>query len=281
MVPAWPPAPAVGVPGTHVQTPPQDPRTLGAPSKLLNTREIFAYENYPYWAREGWEEGTVRVRVELSASGAVTSCQVTRSSGSAALDVGTCNIITARGRFAPARDEKGKAVPTSHVTEVTWRLVQDELWKVEDSPGRVVYSVGPNLVVSGCRIEGDVGDDPRTCGELRVDAETIVASSPPGFDWKNWDVVVEMSDFAGPGDLATTIGKRQGERLFDREIRRRTIGPEGRIKQCETIEASKIPATDNSVSCEKSIQSSYFEPVTDDVDRILTSVTALYLRKKK
>ena len=280
MAQAAPPAPVTEVPSTRVETFYRTPPEGGSPSKLLNAQEIFTYETYPYWARENWEEGTVFVRVQLTASGAVISCEVTHSSGSALLDIGTCDLITERGRFEPKRDKNGKAVATTHATAVTWTLAQDELWRVEDSPTRVVYSVGPNSFVTDCRVEGDLPDDPRTCAELRATAQTMVVTSPPNFDWKTWDVVIETSDFAGAGDKAMAVGKREGEMLFDRQINRKTISPEGRVKRCEVIESATMFPAEAEGWCEKVMASSYFEPAAGNADRLLTSVTALYLRKK-
>lgn len=282
-LPAAPPAGQLPLP--HPTIPADTVAAAGRETqpKLLNKLEIFNLNNYPYWAKSQGEEGTVRVSVEVSATGVVTGCRVTRSSGSADLDLGTCDLITAQGQFAPARDKRGKAVVGSHVTSVTWQLIQEGPWKVESSRTRVVYSVGANMLVSNCRVEQEPVDpdfDPRTCGQLRPTAQLIVIASPGQFTWQDWEVVLEMSTFAGAGDAAMEVGKRQGEMLFDRDITRMTINSAGRISRCETIELGTNPFVDKAALCAKAIETDHFEPVSGNADRLRTSVSAIYLRKK-
>lgn len=208
---------------------------------------------------------------------------MTRSSGSASLDVGTCDLITGRGRFLPGRDEAGKAVADSYVMTITWRLVQDELWKVEDYVSRVIYSIDPSLLVTGCRVEEEPADpnfDPRTCAEFRANAQMMVDASPTEFDWNGWNFIVESTQFAGAGDAAMMVGKRDGEMLFDRDITRMTIDPEGRITRCETVERPNNPWLDKSAWCDRMMRNTAYEPAPGKVDRLLTGVKAIYLRKR-
>jgi len=282
-IPATPPAVQAPLPHPPVQADPKPAPRSTTPPKFLNKYEVFNLDNYPYWAKSQDEEGTVSISVEVSPAGTVTSCRVTRSSGSANLDLGTCDLITERARFAPARDAKGRAIAASHVTSVTWKLEQRELWKVEDSEARIIYSVGPNMVVSNCRVELEPANpdfDPRTCSQLRPIAQMMVMTSPEQFDWDDWEVVLETAAFAGAGDTPMAVGKRKGDVLFDRDITRMTINPAGRISRCETIEHGKNPFVDKAAWCAKSMEVSYFVPASDQAERLLTSVMAIYLRKK-
>lgn len=63
------------------------------------------------------DQGVVEARLTVSATGSVTGCSVTRSSGNAVLDATTCRLIRQRFRFTPARDARGNAVPD----EKGWR----------------------------------------------------------------------------------------------------------------------------------------------------------------
>ncbi|MEL7446144.1 MAG: energy transducer TonB [Pseudomonadota bacterium] len=66
--------------------------------------------------------GTARFKLEISATGAVTNCAITRSTGHAALDQATCRLVTQRARFTPARDGDGLAVPGTYSHAIRWTL---------------------------------------------------------------------------------------------------------------------------------------------------------------
>jgi protein TonB len=80
-------------------------------------------EDYPASAQRAEEQGTVRVRLDVGANGRVTSCTVSSSSGSSALDAATCRILRSRARFTPARDSNGNPAPDTITSPpITWRL---------------------------------------------------------------------------------------------------------------------------------------------------------------
>lgn len=64
--------------------------------------------------------GTVVVRIDVDASGALVGCKVVAGSGNSALDAQTCISFRKRGRFEPALGADGKPVPISFVQTVTW-----------------------------------------------------------------------------------------------------------------------------------------------------------------
>lgn len=70
--------------------------------------------------------GTVHLRFVVGTTGRVTSCVVTRSSGSAELDGQTCAAIIRRLRYKPATDAAGRPIPTE-VTGV-------QRWGMRDPP---------------------------------------------------------------------------------------------------------------------------------------------------
>ena len=83
----------------------------------------FPQDSYPVAARRAGAEGRVSVSVEVGANGRVTACRVTASSGNGDLDQATCRLATRNGRFEPARDANGAAVPsTTALRNVRWRL---------------------------------------------------------------------------------------------------------------------------------------------------------------
>lgn len=79
-------------------------------------------DDYPGPALRAREQGNVGFRLEVDEIGRVTGCSIWLSSGSAALDAATCSLMTRRGRFNPARDADGKAMPGVFVHGIRWTL---------------------------------------------------------------------------------------------------------------------------------------------------------------
>jgi len=73
------------------------------------------------WIREG-REGVARFNLEISASGRVSNCTVTGTTGHNVLDVATCRLITRRARFQPAKDSTGAKVPGTFSSSVNWQI---------------------------------------------------------------------------------------------------------------------------------------------------------------
>ena len=95
------------------------PRTQSARANLVS---LFNSDDYPLEALRNEEQGTVTVRLQVGATGRVSSCTVTASSGSNSLDRTTCEILQRRARFAPATDSSGTPVPDVYTQRITWRL---------------------------------------------------------------------------------------------------------------------------------------------------------------
>lgn len=93
------------------------PKPLGSPGAW------FDPDSYPPTARRAGEEGSVRVKVAIDSDGAPIRCRILQSSGYADLDQGTCDVVMGRGRFAPARDAAGRAIPAIwNSPRVRWQL---------------------------------------------------------------------------------------------------------------------------------------------------------------
>jgi TonB family protein len=78
--------------------------------------------DYPHVALGQSISGTVVVRLDVSAAGAVTGCAAVAGSGSLALDSQTCTSFLRRGRFEPALGADGKPVAISIVQTVIWMV---------------------------------------------------------------------------------------------------------------------------------------------------------------
>lgn len=93
-------------------------------SRLPRGNIARSISNYDYPAsalREG-EQGSVVVRIRVDPDGRVGECVPVSSSGSDALDRGTCHVITRRVRFEPALDAQGNPVAAMMVSRITWRF---------------------------------------------------------------------------------------------------------------------------------------------------------------
>ena len=117
-------APQAAEPAATPAAPPPAPAAAPAPQTEWPFR--FTDDDYPARALRNYEQGTTRYRVEIGADGRVSGCRITGSSGSAALDSSTCQTVTRRARFTPARDSDGNPVPDTRDGEVTWLLSGDD-----------------------------------------------------------------------------------------------------------------------------------------------------------
>lgn len=73
------------------------------------------------WINREWT-GTAGFRLQVSADGRVSSCTITSSSGHAELDAATCELVSRRARFDPARGGNGEKIAGSYASAVRWEL---------------------------------------------------------------------------------------------------------------------------------------------------------------
>lgn len=94
-----------------------------APARAkANLTSLFSDQDYPAEAVAAREQGIVAFTLAVGADGRVSSCTVTGSSGSTALDAATCGLISARARFTPARDAGGAPVADEIRGRISWVL---------------------------------------------------------------------------------------------------------------------------------------------------------------
>lgn len=79
-------------------------------------------ENYPAEAVRNHIEGRVSVLVGISATGRVTDCNVSLSSGSTLLDDAACEGLMRYARYSPAIDSKGRPTKDAHSTTIVYEL---------------------------------------------------------------------------------------------------------------------------------------------------------------
>ena len=123
------PLPPVPQPGT---APKADPEPL-APVATFDPVSAKPRNNPGEWLRDrdyksSWVrreyQGIAGFRLDIAASGKVSGCRVTSSTGHPELDEATCQLIQSRARFEPARGKNGEPVAGSFSSSVRWVLPQ-------------------------------------------------------------------------------------------------------------------------------------------------------------
>jgi TonB family protein len=120
-------APPVPSPPVLITPPPSiDTVAHPRPTTPLGNPGTWATTNdYPVAALREERGGVVSFRLTVDATGQVSDCTITSSSGSPDLDVVTCALVTQRARFQPATDAKGKNTIGSYSNRVRWIIPDD------------------------------------------------------------------------------------------------------------------------------------------------------------
>lgn len=114
------PPPPVYIPPAPPAPPAPDLTTPGKPRG--NPARWAGPDDYPARALREEREGSTGFRVAYDASGRVTSCEVTSSSGHPDLDELTCRLIQRRGRFDPGKDRAGNPVGSTYSNRIRWEI---------------------------------------------------------------------------------------------------------------------------------------------------------------
>ena len=123
----------------------RSPIPVGEPTQWI------VAEDYPAEAVQERLEGRVDVELTVDADGLPTSCAVRRSSGSAALDTATCDLLMVRARFRPALDRNGEAVEGTWSNTIVWQVPAEPV----PEAGRLLawLVVEKDGTVSSCEVE--------------------------------------------------------------------------------------------------------------------------------
>jgi DNA-binding CsgD family transcriptional regulator len=101
----------------------QAPQASGQTVRAMaNPSSWFEEADYPAEARKEKARGRTGYRLELSAGPVpkVTKCEITSSSGHAALDAATCRVLISKARFMGALDAAGRHVPGEFSGRIDW-----------------------------------------------------------------------------------------------------------------------------------------------------------------
>ncbi len=93
---------------------------VATPPQPLNDNGWF--NGYPAAALRERAQGAVSGRFTVKKNGSAGDCVVVVSSGSAALDRGTCEMVEKNARFKPALSKDGRPVPAMQIFSTRWVL---------------------------------------------------------------------------------------------------------------------------------------------------------------
>jgi len=88
------------------------------PPRLVRGR--LSDRDFPRAAANAGAGGTVEIIFNVEIDGRVTDCDIERSSGNRELDATTCRLVTERYRYQPARDARGRPVPSTIIESHEW-----------------------------------------------------------------------------------------------------------------------------------------------------------------
>ena len=97
------------------------PDNRDAVVRTLNNGE-FISRYYPPESLKRGEQGRVAFRLTIEPDGSIGSCDVTESSGFAALDQSTCEILVSNARVKPVRNAEGRSIRADQGGYIVWRL---------------------------------------------------------------------------------------------------------------------------------------------------------------
>lgn len=244
----------------------------------------FSTDDYPMSALARGAEGVVRFELEIDPDGRVSKCNVTASSGDAALDTTTCAILLGRAQYRPARDAEGRAVAGSDRGSVTWRL-PPPLPGMPFARFRTISRLSSNgagqldcVVTTNGVAETDVG--PNHCGDLHgTGANEMLRQVPAPME-------ITLVSVAGPADAGIeAVGAEEagyGDLQYDL-VSDLVIGQNGRVTQCRAVTRrvpSLAPFEDPPELCELPPPGAppLFESTTDPASRRARHRSALYIK---
>jgi protein TonB len=108
-----------------VPAPRPEPPRIAKPLQARNPGSWVTNDDYPAAALRAEQQGTTSFRLDVDASGRVTNCTVTGSSGSALLDNTACSLLKRRARFGAAEDSNGNKIPASYSNRFRWEIPKD------------------------------------------------------------------------------------------------------------------------------------------------------------
>lgn len=148
---------------------------LGNPGDWVTTSD------YPASALRDSAQGMVVFRVKVDPQGKPVQCVVDQSSGTEELDTATCNLITARARFSPATDARGRPVEGVYTNRVRWVLPKD-MPQPHEASMEGTYVVEADGSLTDCKFTKVEGLTPEAVAKLRTPCMAANVSTKPFLD---------------------------------------------------------------------------------------------------
>jgi TonB family protein len=217
--------------------PPPPPTGRIEPARArANLGSLISNEDYPAEALRNDHQGTVGFRLTVSAAGRVTGCTITQSSGHASLDSTTCRLLTARARFDPARDSRGRPTTDSVSARIVWRI-EEELLPMAAKLLVGTLTVSPaGAVACTLTIDGTAVDP----GECPTPVEGMIRTARSTGRTAE-QTLVEI--IAPDGQPAPVDPANFGELFLDAEARVR-VAADGSVIECRVTRVETPGMTD-------------------------------------
>lgn len=211
------------------------------PAPLNNPAAWFTNDDYPAAARRAMQQGRVAIAVSVDATGQITGCTVTASSGSAVLDQATCDLVRKRGKFKPALDQDGRAVAGVYPIATRWALADDPDPIPTDRPWRAgaIVSIDSTGKPIACRQDEDGSRDtwtPFPCRAVSTLPEWYGLFTRSGLTGSApVDVTFEASitgNGVAPPPMAYTA---PGRTVLSKLVLHLDIGADGKVMGCKVL----------------------------------------------
>lgn len=190
----------------------------------------LAADDYPAFARRYEHAGAVGFTASIDAAGLPHDCVVTASSSFAELDAKTCELVAARMRFVPARDEHGAATGGTYSGRIRWKLDGSQPSPFGDGTTKQTVAFAPDGTIAHCSVEASgvmAGPPNSSCeAELTTLLPLVLGVPLTGLTTATVITAVRAGDTVAAPD---TNG--YGVRHFGLTARF-AVNADGRVEQC-------------------------------------------------
>ena len=217
----------------------------GRDARALDLRGLFSADDYPLESLRNNEQGRVKVKLGVDASGAVSSCTIVESSGHSALDERTCAVLQERAKFEPATDSRGNPIASDFTQEISWKLGMSgptPMPRGEWMLRMTVGLTGDGAMVS-CRTEAAGVRAPS--GSCDTNGQRLGGGQAKPFGY----AINETYFYPVAPESAPTAAELGGAVLASRQVSRVTISPDGQIIACKAV-VSRGAATSHRDKCQ-------------------------------
>lgn len=253
--------------GPPPQAPIAEPWPAPRPLTVLKQPDWGDYNVYPPAARRRDQEGRVTAETLVGEDGIPRKCRILETSGHTELDQGTCDLLM-QVRYAPPRDENGRAVEASKAARLEWLLTVE-------TPLDPVHLVAALELTDGavtdCRVtaQGPIPSHWRRtiCPTLRTEAAYYLGERRYGAGRATISIALRpdaLQAREGEDVGAPALPQLAGEVVARRQIRFR-VNEDGDPVDCRNDADTGFgtPRTDHRTRCGFFLTGIWFAPAED------------------